>query len=85
MSIESLSSADNAKIRHVIEEGLKVTQQIKDLREGLRDTVKAVAEEFELEPKVINKTIRAAFKSSIDADKETMDAVEELLRVVGRR
>jgi transposase-like protein len=85
MSIESLTSADNAKLRYVIEEGLKVTQQVKDLRESLRDTVKAVAEEFDIEPKVINKTIRAAFKSSIDADKEVVEAVESLLTLVGRR
>lgn len=85
MALEALSSEDKAKLKHVIEEGLKVTQEIEDLRGGLKDTVKAVADELNIKPAVLNKAIRAAFKSSIDEEKETIDEVEEVLHHVGRR
>lgn len=85
MSIESLSSEDNAKLRHVIEEGIRVTQTIEDLRGGLKDTVKAVGEELDIKPAVLNKAIRAAFKSNIDDDKEQVTEVESILILTGRR
>lgn len=85
MSIESLSSEDNAKLRHVLEEGIRVTQTVEDLRGGLKDTVKAVAEELGLKPAVLNKAIRAAFKSNIDDDKEQVSEVENILILTGRR
>lgn len=86
MALDAMTGEDKAKLKHVIEEGLKVTQEIDDLKGGLKDTVKAVADELNIKPAVINKAIRAAFKSgSIDEEKETMDEVEEVLHLVGRR
>ena len=86
MSLETtLSTNDRLKLKNVVEEGLKVTQEVADLKEGLRDTVKAVAEELSIPVKDLNKAIRAAFKSSIDAEKESVDNVEEILHLVGRR
>lgn len=85
MSIESLSSADNAKLRHVLEEGIRVTQTIEDLRGGLKDTIKAVGEELDIKPAVLNKAIRAAYKSNIDDDKDQVSEVENILILTGRR
>ena len=85
MSIESLSSADNAKLRHVVDEGVRVTQNIADLRDGLRDTVKAVAEELGLEAKDLRKAIKSAMKDSIDAEKTSVENAEQILTLVGRR
>ena len=43
--MKTLNTEEQAKVKHVIESGIKVKQEVKDLSEGLRDTVKAVAEE----------------------------------------
>jgi N-acetylglucosamine kinase-like BadF-type ATPase len=84
MSIESLSSEDNAKLRRVIDEGVHTATKIKDLREAQRDLVKAVAEEFQLDVKDLNKAIRIAVKESLDAEKATIDNIEQILQLVGR-
>ena len=44
-------------------EGVQVSQEIKDLREGLSDTVKAVAQELDMKTSVLNKAIRVAHKA----------------------
>lgn len=84
MNITGLTSDDKAKIKNVVEEGMKVTQEIEDLRGGLRDTVKAVAEELGIKPSAINKAIRAAFKSDIADTRDELDNVEEILNVAGK-
>ena len=47
------NSEEVAKLTQVINDGMKVKQELKDLSEGLRDTVKAVAEEMEIKPAVL--------------------------------
>jgi len=84
MSIENLSGEDNAKLRHVIEEGLRVTQQIDDLRCGLKDVVKSIAEELELKPSSIMKAIKMSFKESLQDEKDNLDQVEHILSVLGK-
>lgn len=84
MNITGLTSEDKAKLKHVVEEGLKVTQEVEDLKGALRDTVKAVAEELGIKPAAINKAIRAAFKSNIADERDTLDNVEEILNVAGK-
>jgi NH3-dependent NAD+ synthetase len=85
MSIETLSNEEKAKIKQLIDNGLKVLQEVDDLKGGLKDTVKAIAEELDIKPAILNKAISAAFKANIDAAKEEVDDVEEILVVAGRR
>ena len=61
--------------------GIKVKQEVKDLSEGLRDTVKAVAEELEIKPALLTKAISVAFKESLEAEKQDIEELEELLAV----
>ena len=84
MNITGLTSEDKAKLKHVVEEGMKVTQEVEDLKGALSDTVKAVAEELGIKPSAINKAIRAAFKANIAEAREEMDNVEEILNVAGK-
>ena len=55
-----------------------------DLKSGLRDTVKAVAEELELKPAMINKAITIAHKDNYKAVNENMDIVESILTAAGK-
>ena len=85
MSIGTLTSEDQSKLKHVVAEGVRTSQEIEDLKGALSDTVKAVAEELQIKPAILNRAIRAAFKDTLDADKETVDDVEEILTLIGRR
>ena len=52
---------EQERLKTIINEGIQVTQEISYLQEGLRDTVKAVAEELDIKPSVLNKAIRVAY------------------------
>ena len=79
--MKTLNTEEQAKVKHVIESGIKVKQEVKDLSEGLRDTVKAVAEDLEIKPALLTKAISVAFKESLDAEKQDIEELEELLAV----
>ena len=79
--MKTLNTEEQAKVKHVIESGIKVKQEVKDLSEGLRDTVKAVAEELEIKQALLTKAISVAFKESLDAEKQDIEELEELLAV----
>ena len=79
--MKTLNTEEQAKVKHVIESGIKVKQEVKDLSEGLRDTVKAVAEELEIKPALLTKAISVSFKESLDAEKQDIEELEELLAV----
>ena len=83
MSLESLSSEDNKKLRHFFTEGKTTLQQIEDLQGGLKDTTKALAEEFGIKPTVLIKALKASFKDSFQKDKEAVDEVENILHLAG--
>ena len=66
--MKTLNTEEQAKVKHVIESGIKVKQEVKDLSDGLRDTVKAVAEELEIKPALLTKAIQVGFKESLDSE-----------------
>lgn len=80
----TLTPEDAKKLKRVIDEGLKLTQEVKDLKDGFKDTVKAVSEELGLKPAILNKAIRVAYKASLEAEKESVNDIEEVLALVGR-
>lgn len=81
--------ADKAKIMNLINSGMDVMREIATLREGLKDTVEAVAEELDIEKSSLNKAIRMAYKKSqknqnvIEDAQEELDTVEQLLAAAG--
>jgi NADH:ubiquinone oxidoreductase subunit E len=84
MSFDNLSSDDKQKLNSFMDAGMKVLQEVADLKEGLRDTAKNLAEEFETKPGVLMKALSAAFKANIEEQKEGLEAVETILQVTGR-
>lgn len=85
MSISALTDVDRNKLKAVVKEGVRVTQEVSDLKGSLKDMVKAVADELSLEARDINSAIAAAFKGSFDDKRESVDNVEEILVITGHR
>lgn len=73
-----------AKLKQLVNEGVQVTQEMQDLREGLSDTVKAIAHELDIKATTLNKAIKIAHKASLNQSKEDFSAVEDVLEAVGR-
>lgn len=72
---------ERAKLERLIKEGGTVLQEVADLKEGLKETVKAVAEELDIKPSIINKAINIAFKDNWKDHEEEWDEVETILGV----
>lgn len=89
MTIGSLSSNDKTKVRELIDQGVQVLHDIKNLKEGLAETVAALSEELDIPKPILNKAVKVAFKMSENRDeladgREELDAVEELLQLAGK-
>ena len=81
MAIANFSSDDQVKIKQIIQQGTNVKQEVQDLNEGLRDTVKAVALELNIKPAVLMKAINVRFKDSAAAEREDFEDLEVLLDI----
>lgn len=89
MGIGVLTAGDKAKLKNLIDNGVQSLHDIATAREGMKDDIEAVAEELEIDKKVIKKAIDIAYKNSQKTDQLTekrteLDAVEEVLMAVGR-
>lgn len=79
----SISPEDRKKFNAFMLDGLRVLQEVDDLKGGLKDTTKALAEEFGLAPTKLSMALRTAFKNSLADKKEEMDFIEEILNITG--
>ena len=50
MSDRTYGAEEKAKLERLVREGVTVLQEVEDLNAGLKDTVKAVAEELDIKP-----------------------------------
>lgn len=78
------SPDDVRKLKSIITEGVHITEECNVLKEGLRDTVKAVAEELDIKPSILNKAIKIAHKSEFHKARDEFDELETILATVGR-
>ena len=83
MPVRSFSSSEITKLKQLISEGIQVTGEIETLKGGLSDTVKAIAEEMDMKPAVLNKAIRIAYKNDFQRTQEGYNQIEEVLAAVG--
>ena len=83
MSDRTYGAEEKAKLERLVNEGVTVLQEIEDLQAGLKDTEKAVAEELDTKPSVLNKAIRTAYKRDLGATQDDMAQLEDILDAVG--
>jgi predicted RNA polymerase sigma factor len=75
---------EKTKLERLISEGSTVLREVEDLQEGLKETVKAVAEELQIKPSVINKAIKIAHKGDWKAYNEDWEEIEAILDITKR-
>jgi hypothetical protein len=75
---------EKAKLEHLITEGGNELREVEDLKEGLKETVKAVAEELQIKPSVINKAISIAHKDNWKDHEQEWNDIEMILGVTKR-
>ena len=84
MSSKVFGPEEKAKLMQVINDGVSVKQEVQDLSEGLKDTVKAVAEEIDVKPALINRAISFAHKSNWQEVYSDFDDLESIITITGR-
>jgi len=72
---------EKAKLERLINEGSTVLREVEDLQEGLKESVKAVAEELNIKPSVIQRAIKIAHKGDWSAYNEDWAEIESILEV----
>ena len=82
--LKSFNTEEKIKLKHLMTEGLGVLGEIEVLSGGLKDTVKAIAEEMDIKPAVLNKAIKTAHKSSFHQTTADYELLENILETVGR-
>jgi hypothetical protein len=84
MPTRSFSDSEITKLKQIVNEGIQVTAEIETLKGGLTDTVKAIAEELDMKPAVINRAIRIAYKNEFAQVQEGFSQIEEVLAAIGK-
>ena len=78
------NSDQQAKLKNLINEGLGVMTEVETLQGGLKDTVRAVAEELNVKPSILNKALRIAYKSEFQQEQQDHETLETILTTVER-
>jgi transposase-like protein len=75
---------EKSRLKKLVQEGDQVLYELDALNEGLRDTVKAIAEEMDLKPSILMKAIKVAHKAKFTDERDNFDELETILETVGK-
>lgn len=75
---------EKAKLLNVIDQGVQVLQEVEDLKGGLRDTIKSIAEELDIKPSLLTKAVNVAHKQNWNKVNEEFEELENILVTTGR-
>jgi len=78
------NAEEQLKLKHLISEGVRVKEELEILRGGLSDTVKAIGEELEIKPAILNKAITTAYKLNFHEQESDYETLETILDIVGK-
>ena len=84
MAVRNFNDEEKQKLIQIISQGSQVLGEVDDLKSGLRDTVKSIAEELELKPALINKAISIAHKGNYQNLSDDMDTLDSILTAAGK-
>ena len=86
-TFESLNPEAIAKLRTVIKEGAKIKLQIKDLSDGLKETIKEISTQLEVPVSLINKAVKIEFlkdenSNVLEEQKDDLNDLEALIDLI---
>ena len=81
---KTFNSEEVARLKRLIQEGDQVLYEVDALQVGLRETVKAIAEEMDIRPAILNKAIKVAHKANCGEESDKFDELETILAAVGK-
>ena len=84
MAVKNFNDSEKQKLIQIISQGSQVLGEVDDLKSGLRDTVKSLAEELELKPAMINKAISITHKGNYQNLSDDMDTLDSILTAAGK-
>ena len=84
MAVKNFNDGEKQKLVQIISQGSQVLGEVDDLKSGLKDTVKSIAEELELKPALINKAISIAHKGNYQNISDDMDTLDSILTAAGK-
>lgn len=76
---------DINRIKQLIHDGCTVMEEIEVLKDGLSDTVKAIAEELDIKAAQLNRAIKIAHKNSLGEEKDKLSEIEDILAAAGKQ
>lgn len=83
LSNKTLTAAETVRLKEFFDKGSKMLLEVDDIKGSLADLAKAIAEELEVKPTELKKALRVHHKASLEAEKDAMNTVEELLAAAG--
>ena len=84
MAVKNFNDSEKQKLIQIISQGSQVLGEVDDLKSGLKDTVKSIAEELELKTALINKAISIAHKGNYQNISDDMDTLDSILTAAGK-
>lgn len=85
MSNRTYGREEQEKLARLIREGVAVQQDIDDLKESLKDTIKQTAEELDVKVSLINKAIRIAKNGDWDKHQDEFEELSGLVSIASGR
>ena len=81
---KTFNTEEVARLKKLITEGDQVLHEVDALNTGLRETVKAIAEEMDIKPGILMKAVKVAHKAKFTDERDNFDELETILEVVGK-
>ena len=78
-----ITPESTARLKQLVKDGVSVLQECEDLKQGLSETIKSVAEEMEIKPSIITRMIKDVQKNKINDRRDDNEVMEELIRIAG--
>ena len=73
------------RLKELMNQGCRVLEEIEALKEGLRETIKDVAEELDVKPAQLSKALKIAHKASFHEEQDKLSEIEDILDAAGKR
>lgn len=83
MHTKLFNGDEKDKLKQLVREGIQVMREMETLKEGLNDTVKNLAKEFEVKPGVLKRAIKTAYRADWDQTEQDHLQLEHILDAVG--